>query len=188
MKKCISLILVLILLFLFGCRNESDVVGEMMSLRNKILSCASFSFVADVTVDYGESLYSFCANCCVDAENNMELTIVEPSSISGIKAKISAESGKLIFDDKTLLFATVAGGQITPVGAPWLLIEAIRGGYISMCSSQEAGGYAQINDSYKGANFFVDLRLDNQSIPVSGEIIWEGKRIVSMRISDFVFV
>lgn len=188
MKKYIALVLIVTLVFLFGCRSKSDAVGEFISLRNKTLSCTSCSFLADVTVDYGASLYSFSANCCMDAENNMELTIVEPSSISGIKANVSAETGKLTFDEQILLFETVADGKITPVGVPWLLIEAIRGGYISMCASEETGAFAQIDDSYKGANFSVDLRLDNQSIPVSAEIIWDGKRIVSMRISDFVFL
>lgn len=188
MKKCISLVVVLTLLMFSGCGNDSDVVDGVVSLRNKVLSSVSCSFIADVTVDYGESLYSFSANCCLDSENNMEITILEPSSIAGIKASITAESGKLTFDEQVLLFETVADGQIAPVGMPWLLMEALRGGYISMCSSQAAGVFARIDDSYKGTNFCLDLRLDNQNMPVSAEIIWEGKRIVSMTIMDFVFV
>ena len=186
MKKCFSIILVAVLLF--GCRNDSAWVDKAISLRNRVLSSSSCSFLADVTVDYGDSVYSFGASCCLDSDNNMEITILEPASIAGIKGKISAESGKLTFDKQILAFETVANGQITPICAPWLLMKALRGGYISMCSLDDTGIFVCIDDSYRDANFGLDLRLDNQNLPVSAEIVWEGKRIVSMRISDFVFV
>ena len=186
MKRCFSIILVVVLLF--GCRNDSALVDKVVSLRNRVLSSSSCSFVADVTVDYGDSVYSFSASCCLDSENNMEITILEPASIAGIKGKISAESRKLTFDEQVLVFETVANGQITPVCASWLLMKALRGGYISMCSSEDTGIFVCIDDSYKDANFGLDLRLDNQNLPASAEIIWEGKRIVSMTINDFVFV
>lgn len=186
MKRCFPIILVVLLLF--GCRNDSLLVDEILLLRNRVASSSSCSFVADVTVDYGDSIYSFSADCCLDAKNNMEITILAPASIAGIKGRISADSGKLTFDEQVLAFEMVANGQVTPICAPWLLMKALRGGYISMCSSEDTGIFVRIDDSYKDADFGLDIRLDNQNIPVSAEIVWEGKRIVSMTIKEFVSV
>lgn len=186
MRKCISVIVVILLLC--GCSNDSVYVNKVISLRDKINSSTGYNFNATVTLDYGDTFYTFGAECRVGTDKNMKLTILEPASIAGISGQISGESGKLTFDEQVLAFELIADGLITPICTPWLLMEALGGGYISTCGSDAYGLFAHIDDSFNGAEFSVDIWFNEEGCPSAAEMVWEGKRIVSMTISDFVFV
>lgn len=186
MKKCFLVVIVVSLLF--GCSNESALMNRVVSFRNKFLNCTSCEFSAAIVLDYGDSVYAFETDCETDNENNMKFTIIRPSSIADIKGEISGGTGKLTFDEQILAFEMIANGQITPVCAPWLLAKALRGGYISSCGTGDQGMFVRIDDSFKNATFSIDVWFNNEDIPTEAEIIWEGKRIVSMTINQFVFV
>ena len=104
-----------------------------------------------MTLDYGDSLYSFAAECEADTENNMRLTVIEPASIAGVCGEISAQSGKIAYGDQILAFEQLAENQITPVCVPWLLTKALRSGYINSSGTESV----QIDDSYKNCEFSV---------------------------------
>lgn len=186
MKKCFPFFLAA--LFLFGCSNESNLMNRVVGFRSKLLSSTVCEFTASVTLDYGDTAYTYCADCSLDADNNMRLTVLKPSSIAGIKAQISGESGKLTFDDQILAFETTANGLIAPICAPWLITDALRGGYISTCGSENDGMFVCIDDLYKETPIEAQIWFDDALCPVRAEIIWEGKRIVSMEISEFVIL
>ena len=175
---------VLIVSFLLGCESNTNSYHDIITMREKLNCGAQCKFTAFVTLDYGESLYTFAAECETDSQNNMSLTIVEPAAITGICCEIDAESGKLVFDDNILGFEMLADDQITPVCVPWLLLKTLRGGYISSYGAESV----LFDDSFKGCEFSTRLYFGKNGLPSEAEFIWQGKRIASMTVADFTIV
>ena len=186
MKRLLAVVGLMV--FLMGCGAENSSTDGAVSLRNSILRCNQCSFNAQVTADYGDSLYTFDMVCKYDAEGDMSVTVTAPETISGVTARISKGTGQLTFDDKALTFALLADGVITPISAPWLFMEALTGGYISACGKDGDKLRIQIDDTFAEAQFHVDIWTMVDGTPARGEIVWQGRRIVSIEIKDFVIV
>jgi len=119
---------------------------------------------------------------------NVAFKVIQPETISGITGTVSEQGGKLTFDDQVLGFEMLADGQVTPVSAPWLFLKTLRGGYLN--ASGVDGEYIKlsIDDSYEENPLYLDIWLDQTLNPVRGEILWQGRRIVSLEVSNFRFL
>lgn len=158
-----------------------------MSLRSRLLA-GSVSFEACVTADYGDELYTFSMNCQSDTQGQVRFTVTEPETISGISGSIGAFGGKLHFDDKVLTFPLMADDQLSPVSAPWILMRTLRSGYLT--SAGKEGEYLRlsIDDSYDDDALHLDIWLDEGDIPVRAEVIWQGRRLLSIEVKNFTFL
>lgn len=183
MKKVLSVFLLVITLC--GCSKESAYLDRVVSLRNKLSGANGCCFISEIGLDYGDSTYSFSVMCSLDTENTMNLTVIDPEPIAGICARITGESGHLTFDEKFLAFEMIADGNIAPICIPWLFICSLRSGYISSFGSGTDGYFAVVEDTYKGADYLTEITFNNLREPVFAEIIWQGKRIASMTVSEF---
>ncbi len=186
MKRICAICLLLVVLT--GCGAGNGEVGQASVLRQTILEGKECKFHGEVTADYGDAAYSFGMDCVRDNSGSMEITVTAPETIAGITAKIQGSTGQLTFDDKALFFELIADGQITPVCAPWLLMEALCGGYISSCGQEGKGIRIQIDDSFSDTQYSAEVWTDEKQLPAYGEIVWQGRRILSIDISDFVIV
>ncbi len=183
MKRII--VLVLIFTLLCGCSADSSM-DRVLNLRQSLLNADECSFQTQITADYGEKIYSFTMECSCDREGNLSFAVLQPETICGITGTITAEGGHLTFDDKALAFELLADGQVTPVSAPWLLIRTLRSGYISACSTDTEALLVQMDDSYEENALQLDIRLDEQAMPAQAEILYQGRRIVSMEVKNFL--
>ena len=118
----------------------------------------------------------------------MAFNVLKPDTISGITGTIGFEGGKLTFDDKALGFELLADGQVSPVSAPWIFMKALRGGYISSCAAASEGMKVHVADSYEEGALQVEVYLDQYDVPAACEILWEGRRFLSVSIKDFMFL
>lgn len=181
--KRIAAVLLIILLF-SGCKT-SDGTAPGMDLRNALLAANGCSFQAIITADYGESMFTFVLDCVSDAEGNITFTVAEPETIQGISGKIDESGGNLTFDDKILTFPMLADDQLTPVSVPWLLVRALRSGYISSGGADADLYKLEIDDSYEEDPLRMDLWLDNHDKPVHCDFLWNNRRILSAEIKNF---
>lgn len=181
-------LLVLSVLFLVGCTSSGKEMDKVLSLRQAVLKGNGCAFEAMITADYGDRLYTFTMNCVTDTAGNLKFEVLTPNSISGITGIVTEEDGKLTFDDKTLLFETIADEQITPVSAPWLFIHTLRSGYISACGTDGEGLHIQIDDSYADNALQMDIWTNESILPVRAEIVWSGRRILSIDVKEFVIL
>jgi hypothetical protein len=149
------------------------------------LQGAACTFDCTVTADYGEKIHVFSMRCAADLSGDMTFEVVSPESISGITGVVSNDKGKLTFDDKALAFELLADGQFSPVSAPWILIRTLRGGYLTSCTETDYGMLLCIDDSYDSDPLRLDVRMDKDGNPISAEILWQGRRILSMEIENF---
>ena len=175
----------LVMLLLTGCNQQT--VQEPMKLRTKLYEKAC-SFRAVVDADYGEVIYQFAMDCQADTAGNLKFQVVTPESISGITGTISEEKGNLTFDEKILAFPVISEGQVTPVTAPWHLLHTLRSGYIAGCGQDENYTRVMLDDSFSENPLHLDCWLDQDENPVRGEILYKGRRILTVHIEKFRFL
>ena len=48
--------------------------------------------------------------------------------------------------------------------------------------------FVRIDDNFNQTEYSVELWLDEANIPSEAEILWDGKRIASLTIDNFVLV
>ncbi|MBQ7817279.1 MAG: hypothetical protein IJ388_00585 [Oscillospiraceae bacterium] len=180
-------ILLCVVLLLTGCSGKNQEMDRAMNLRSKLLAKA-VSFDAQITADYGDKTYSFTMNCKADIQGNLTFTVIEPEIISGISGTVSATGGKLKFDDVALAFDLMADGQFSPVSGPWLLMKTLRSGYLTSCCKEGENFRISIDDSYDDDALHLDIWLDGEDVPIRGEIIWQGRRLLTIGVKNFTFL
>ena len=182
MKRIIGIFLIMVLLT--GCGKGSAPMEQALHLRGS-LQGKPFQLEAVVTADYGDAWYAFRLQCTFDGSGAMAFTVLEPETISGITGTVSAKGGALTFDDVALAFDILADGQLSPISAPWVMMQALLGGYIT--SAGVDGDYTRITvkDSYRDDAMTVDLWVDGENLPVQGDILWKDRRILSVRVEKF---
>ncbi len=157
-------------------------------LREKLLTMESCSFQACIRADYGELSYAFSVSCQGDREGNLCFDVIAPESIAGIRGEIDAQGGQLTFEDTVLGFPLLADGEVSPVSAPWILLRTLLGGYISACSEEGDYLHVMMDDSYEEEALQLDVWLNANSLPHYAEIVWQGRRVLSIEIISFSIV
>lgn len=158
---------------------------QALDLRQKILKAESCSFDTTIVADYGDVLYEFKMHCSIDKIGDLTFEVTQPATIQGIKGKISASGGGLIFEDKVLAFAPMADDQLTPVSAPWIFMQTLRSGYIEACGETEEGTMLRINDSYREDALQLTILLNEKERPIYSQIMWKNKKVLSLTIENF---
>lgn len=182
MKKTAAILLAVLLLT--GCSVKNKELERGIRLRTKLLSAAGCSFDADITADYGDKLHTFSMQCRTDG-SNVHFTVTKPESISGIEGIIDGTDGKLTFDETVLFFPLLADEQVTPVSAPWILVNTLRSGYITSAGADGALNRLSINDSYQDDALNLDIWLNAEDVPVRSEILYRGHKILSLDVKNF---
>ena len=183
MKLAVTVLLICCILC--GCTSDDTLLDSAMDLRKKVLAAESCSFQAVITADYGDELYTFQMDCITDSVGNLQFTVTDPETISGITGTIAQDSAALTFDDKVLAFPMLADNQLTPVSAPWIFVNTLRSGYLTGCSREEADFCIYIDDSYQDNPLHLEIETDSRMNPVSVQIIWQDRRVLCMDIRDF---
>lgn len=177
-----------LVLLLSGCSVGEPELDRAMALRTKILDASGFSFTADITADYGDKLHSFSMDCRTDRDGNVSFTVTTPEPIAGITGSISEEGGALTFDNTALHFDLLTDEQISPVSAPWVLVRTLRSGYLTAACQEEEGLHLTIDDSYEDDALTLDIWLDEQDMPRRAEVLYDGRRILTLDLRDVAFM
>ena len=183
MKKIAAVFLSLVLLT--GCTGKRDELDRAMKLRANLLGCRGCSFDVTVTAEYGDSYYTFVMNCQATGRGDLQFTVLQPESIAGITGEISSGEGKLTFDDVALHFPLLADDQVTPVSGPWILMKTLLGGYLTAANEEDDLLHLTIHDSYEEDALQMEIWLDGEDEPVNAEILYDGRRIVTMTVENF---
>lgn len=183
MKKLLALMLALVILT--GCTGKRDELDRCMALRADLLACEMCSFDVGLTADYGDAVQTFRLRCEGRSDGTLGFEVMEPESIAGITGRFSAGKGELTFDDVALQFPLLADDQVTPVSAPWILLKTLLGGYLTACTMEEDLLRVTIDDSYEDDALQLEIWLDPEDRPVQAEILYDGRRIITMTVESF---
>ena len=165
-----------VLLLLTGCSSRNQELDRAMDLRSRALQAPGCTFDAEITADYGDTLYTFSVSCQWENSGNLTFTVTQPESISGITGTITRESGALTFEDVALQFDTLTDGQ------------GLTGGYLTAAGMEDGFVRVSVDDSYAGEALHLDVWLSGQDLPIRGEILYEGRRIVSLSVKNFALL
>ena len=156
-----------------------------MKLRASLLGCLGCGFDVTITADYGDEVHQFAMSCQSGGWGDLQFTVTQPESIAGITGTISSGEGKLTFDDVALQFPLLADEQVTPVSGPWILMKTLLGGYLTAANEEEDLLHLTINDSYEEDALQMEIWLNADDLPINAEILYDGRRIVTMAVENF---
>lgn len=183
MKKIWPILLIIVLLC--GCYGNNDGFDRAMALRTSLLNGQGCQFEAEITADFGDKTYSFMMDCMLDAQGNMEFTVESPDYIAGISGAVRQSGGKLVFDDVALTFPLQSEDLLSPVSGPWLMVKAIRSGYVHSCSTEQGLFRMTVDDSYNEDALTLDIWIDGNNGPVRADIYEENRRIMTITVTEF---
>ena len=177
-----------LLLLLPGCSSENRDLTAAMDFRESLLAAKECRFEAEVTADYGDSLNQFRVSCQSDSYGKVAFEIREPDTISGIKGNISGSGGELTFEDMALYFDLLTDEQLTPVSAPWILMKALRSGYITAVCREGEFLRMTLDDSFNAEMLTLDVWLRENRIPVRADVFWDNRKILSLTVENFILL
>ena len=186
MRRIIPILLSCFLLF--GCRNTEDLMDRVLAFRSSLVNGTGCEFEAEITADYQAEQCTFKMNCKTDLDGNITFCVISPDSISGITGILSADSGRLTFDEHALLFSMLADGRISPVSGPWILMSALKSGYINSCGQAEGGYVLHIDDTFMKEAIEVQIHTNGEFIPKSADVCYKGNRILLINVKNFVIL
>ena len=173
------------LVILTGCTGKRAEMDRAMNLRATLLGSEGCSFTAHLVADYGDAIQEFSLFCEGMNDGNLGFRVEKPDSISGITGRFRGEKGELTFGDVALALPPLADGQVTPVSGPWILLKTLLGGYLTACTLEDDLLRLTIHDSYEEDALQMEIWLNEENLPVQAEILYDGRRIVTMEIEDF---
>ncbi len=181
-------VVMLLAAMLSGCSGTPKEMERGLQLRSRLLQAEGCSFQARISADYGDRIHRFALSCRADAKGNLTFAVLEPDTIAGITGKLSGEGGSLTFEDTALHFELLTEEELSPVSAPWILLKTLRSGYITSGCSEEEGTRLTIDDSYEEDALTLDIWLDSEHLPKRAEILYDGRKILSVSVEDFEIV
>ena len=176
----------LFLICLTGC-GGSEEIEKGMALRSTLLR-SSGCFGAHITADYGEKIHQFSMNCNFDEAGNLSFTVTQPKEIAGITGNIQNSTGALTFDDTVLYFDLLTDDQLSPISTPWIFLKTLRSGYLTAAGEEDELLRLSMDDSYEEDTLHLDIWLDQENMPVRAEIVYDGRRILSLDVENFHFL
>ena len=186
MKRFVFLLVAL--LFLCGCGKTAKPIDKAVTFRTKLLQSSGCEFVATITADYFDKLQIFKMRCRCDHAGKLAFEVLEPASIAGITGQIDGQTGNLTFDDQALLFSLMAENRISPVSAPWIMLEGLQSGYISSCAETENGLKLYIDDTLNDEKIQLILWVDARDALLSAELFYHERRILTVAVEAFTFL
>lgn len=159
-----------------------------MTFRSNILSAEGCRFDASITADYGDELYAFSMECQADASGNLTFSLTEPEALSGISGTVSDEGGRITFEDTALTFPLLTDDQLSPASAPWIFVKTLRSGYLTSACMEDGMLRLSMDDTYEEDALHLDIWMDENRMPVRGDILYDGRRILSVEVEDFTFL
>lgn len=183
-------VLTTMLLLLCAC-SGSGKDGDLQSaidFRADYLGAASCSYTAEVTADYGETIYAFTMDCISKPDGTTELTVTEPESIAGITAQVTGDNGEITFDGMSLDFGTLAEGNVIPVAAPAVTADCWREAYIASAGREDGKYRVSYERGYEHETLQVDTWFSTEkNIPIYAEICYNDICVLKVTITGFQF-
>lgn len=179
--------LLMLVLCLAGCTQENRDIQIAMDLRDRLLRSENCDFSVAVTADYGDILHMFSMDCRAVKTGTLSFEIKEPETIAGICGSVSDDGGSIDYADDALYFPLMAEGLLVPAAAPWIMMKALRGGHIRTAAMEDEYLHIVLDDGFAEDALQVDIWLDENNVPVRGDILHDGCRILSVEVENFVF-
>lgn len=182
MKRILWTLIPVVLLT--GCAMGKGEMEEALAFRSKLLGADSVSFEAEISADYIDRIEEFDLACETDSAGTLTFRVTEPEEIAGITGTVAGEEGTLTFDDTVLAFPMLDDDRLSPVSGPWVMMKALRSGYITAVVREGEKLRITVDDSYADDALTLEIWIEGDEVDAC-EIGWKGRRQMSMDIGEF---
>ena len=176
--------MMLLLLPLQACTARSSNAQPPLDFRTALLQSGGCAFDADLTLNYGDESAQFSLRCQADLASGADLTVTAPDSISGLCAHVGTDGLTLTYDGAELGFPDL--GRLTPLCAPWLLTDALAGGYLAWSGPEGETWRATYRSGYGREELQIDVWFQ-QNLPIRAEFTSDGELLLTAGIENFTF-
>lgn len=166
---------------------ENRDMEQALAFRSRLLGASAVTFDARITADYGDHVEQFTLGCRTDEAGALAFTVLHPAGISGITGTVAGQQGSLTFDDTVLAFPLLAQDRLSPVSGPWVVMQALRSGYITSAGREGELLRLTVNDSYAEDPLTLELWLSGDTV-TAAEIGWRGMRQLTLCIENFTIL
>lgn len=177
-------------LVLTGCGRDKPhrQMQDALEFRTEIMAAQTCTFLADVSADYGDRVYTFSLECTYTPGGDGFLTVAAPESIAGISAHVSDDGAKVEFDGAILEFGQTANDRGAPLALPWILGSAWTEGYIESAGRDGDAVLVTCLLGYGEEQLTVETWLASEGIPLHCDVICDGRRFLAVTIRDFSLI
>lgn len=180
MKKLLVPILVCVLL-LTGCARSAEAAfAEFMA---KAAQSGEISFTADLQAEFPKKTVGLTLGY-TQKDGEAVVEVIKPKLIAGIRARVSEDGAALEYDGAVLDLGKLSeDGKISPLNAVSMLVKAIRSGQLELVWTENELLAARL---IPADDTVITLWLTEELTPVSAELGYHGKTLVTMEISDWM--
>lgn len=178
-KKTLPLLLAAALL-LSGCgrKDEARFDAFAAELRER----GDLVITAEVRAEQEDSTCSFTLRYADGADGGCVVEVIEPELIRGVRARVSADGTKIVYDSVAVDTGDDGGTGLSPMGALPLLVRALRNG--SPDSVWKESGELAVR-LVPEDDVDVTVLFDAEMTPQYAEIAHDGKAVLFIKIADF---
>lgn len=173
-----------LLLLLNGC-SWSSGQNAAEQLRKDVFSGNGLQFRCSICADYSDMKFCFALSCSTEDGAQVKFCALEPASIQGIGGYVGPDESAVTFDDQILAFPLMGDSPVSPVGAPWLFLQALRYGCLCNYSITEDGCTVALDFEHRDRVLRVDVGFDAGGIPQYAYIGENGHTYLTLTFSDF---
>lgn len=190
MRRWMCVPMITLFLLLSGCGTEQETGKDLREAYQTMPGCA---VEAVVTCDRSGYEWEAKLRCdyVPDGESTME--ILEPETLSGIRAVISDEDWRLEYEELCLDMGTLSSEEISPAVCLPRLMDALRNGWLLEENEEEWEEVPCVRltldqTGTEGGKILSTLWLRQEDgTPLRGEIAVDGEIILSAEFTSFTF-
>lgn len=191
MKRRLWLFPLMMSLLLAACGGgEGKTSGEDLALQiqKEFSSMTACSARVSLEADYGQRVFDCALDVTYDQVTGGTLTLVEPDIAKGVTAHISPEGTSLSYQGFSLETGDVTGDGLSPVEALPRLYQAVSRDFVAGASVTDGVLSVTYRDGEQapGVGLEAVVTFDVEShAPLTGELFWDGSRVISVQVADF---
>ncbi|MBR0207265.1 MAG: hypothetical protein IJQ43_00030 [Oscillospiraceae bacterium] len=179
MKKLFVPLLLVLSLLLGGCTNKNEARFRVFS--EELRARSDVDLTAAVRAEYDDRSCSFTLRCTEDGEG-CTVEVLEPELIRGVRARVSADGTRLLYDSVSVDTGGDGGSSLSPMGALPLLLRALREGALDSAWKEEGCPAVRLVPE-DGVG--VTVLFDADMTPTYAEIDRGGKTFLFVDVTDF---
>ncbi len=180
MKKLFAPLLLILALLLGGCESKNEALFRAFS--EELRARSDVELTALVRAEFDDRSCSFTLRCAEDGSGGCTVEVLEPELIRGVRARMSADGTKLVYDGVSVDTGDDGGTGLSPMGALPLLLRALREGALEEVW-REDGRLAVRLVPEDGVG--VTVLFDGDTRPCYAEIDHEGKTALFLDVTAF---
>jgi len=185
------LALSLLLAALAGCAGAGNSGTEAaLELRTKYIGASEVFFKTDMIADYGDKVYDYTLEYSGDGSTGI-INVISPEEIEGITVEIKKDGLRLGYRGAMIDTGALYADGLSPVEAFPAMIDAWRTGYVISCRGAQMYEKDCLEitfnlTEYEGAPEVSHTAWFDSAtlLPVAGEIISDGRTVLTCKFTD----